>query len=426
MSNSGQLLEQLYREQSGKMLAFLVSLTGNLSLAEEIWHDTLETALPVWNRHPPDNPVAWLFKVARNKTIDRLRHQKMSLKKSRLLQAMAIQDEIRTDESWHELDFGDEQLKLIFACCHPALDIEKQIPLTLSVVCGLNTLQISDALVINKATLEQRLTRAKRKLKTACIPFLIPQPQQLQERLSAVLKTIYLVFNAADESALKNNGIDLASEALRLVAHLQNLLPGQPEVTGLRALMLFHFARRDARLDTNGNLILLEQQDRSLWDNRAIRYADIILKKALGEKQAGSYQIQAAIQGVHCLAASAEQTDWLHIEALYHLLMTVDSNPVIKLNAAVATSMSRDIEQALALILECECEPQLRQYSLLYGAKADMLNRLGDVTRAIKNYQKALSLTNKTSEISFYQEKLDRLSKKTQCEITQKIPLPKQ
>lgn len=413
MQTQSQPLEQLYREHSGKMLAYLVSLTNNLSLAEEIWHDTLETALPLWQSTPPSNPLAWLYRVARNKTIDRIRHQKMSLQKGRLIQALAMQEEQETEPEWDELQFEDEQLKLIFACCHPALDLDKQIPLTLSVICGLNSQQIADALVLQKSTLEQRLTRAKRKLKTAAIPFIIPQEAQLQERLAAVLKTIYLVFNAADQPDLLTDSthIDLSKEALRLVKNVQRLLPAQPEIAGLRALMLFHQSRRKARYNDEGQLILLEDQNRNLWDRQAIQQADEILRNALRVRKPGSYQIQAAIQGVHCLSAHPDATDWLHIEGLYSLLMEYDANPVIKLNAAVATSMSRDIESALLQIEECEQLPQLQQYSLLYGAKADMYLRLGKIDLAEQNYEKAKSLSNKQVEQRFYEGKIASLNK---------------
>lgn len=411
MHQKSQPLEQLYREHSGKMLAYLVSLTNNLSLAEEIWHDTLEAALPLWQSAPPANPIAWLYRVARNKTIDRMRHQKMSLQKGRLVQALAIQDEQEVEPDWDELQFGDEQLKLIFACCHPALDIDKQIPLTLSTICGLNSLQIADALVLQKSTLEQRLTRAKRKLKTAAIPFIIPQQDQLQERLAAVLKTIYLVFNAADQpdNDLESDHIDLSTEALRLTKNLRNLLPEQPEISGLQALMLFHLARRKARYNSEGQLILLEHQDRTLWDQKAITKADDILRQALSSRKPGSYQIQAAIQGVHCLSKTSEETDWLHIEGLYYLLMEYDANPVIKLNAAVATSMSRDIESALRQIEVCERIPQLQKYSLLYGAKADMYFRLHKFDMAKANYETARSLSNKVVEQEFYRRKIAEL-----------------
>lgn len=406
--NVGQLLEQLYREHSGKMLAYLVSLTNDLNVAEEIWHDTLETALPFWRNHPPESPIAWLYKVARNKTIDRIRHQQMSLQKGRLIQALACQEEQHVVANWDDQHFLDDQLKLVFTCCHPSLDIDKQVSLTLSVICGLTTQQIADALLLQKTTLEQRLTRAKRKLKTAGIPFVIPQENQLQERLSAVLKAIYLVFNAADQPDNNNDcdAVDLREEALRLVKNLQALLPDQPEVDGLQALMLFHLARHKARYDEQGQIVLLEKQDRNRWDKQAIREADTILQAVLKRRMPGSYQIQAAIQGLHCLSPSPEETDWLQIEALYHLLMAYDDNPIIKLNAAVATSMSRDVASGIRMLEECEEIEQLKHYSLMYGAKADMLARLNQRTVAKQYYQKALRCATKPAEVSFYQKKL--------------------
>lgn len=399
------------------MLAYLVSLTNSLSIAEEIWHDTLEAALPIWQSNPPENPLAWLYRVARNKTIDCIRHQQMTLEKGRLIQALVSHTEHDNDEDWDDAHFTDDQLKLIFACCHPALDIDKQIALTLSVICGLTTQQIAEALLLQRSTLEQRLTRAKRKLKTAIIPFLIPQEDQLKERLSAVLKVIYLVFNATDlpDKSKDTDTINLRDESLRLVTNLGELLPDQPEVQGLHALMLFHQARHPSRYDEQGQLVLLEDQDRALWDQVAIQRADSMLKSALKKRKPDSYQLQAAIQGIHCLASQADETDWLQIEALYHLLMSCDNNPVIRLNAAVATSMSRDVASGLAMLEECEQINQLTHYSLLYGAKAEMLIRLDRREEAEVNYAKALSLATKPTEVDFYQYKVEQLRAKKQA-----------
>ena len=406
-------LDQLYRTHTGKMLAYLVSLTNNLSLAEEIWHDTLATAVPLWREKPPEHPVAWLYKVARNKTIDRLRHQQMSLEKSRLIQALSVQDELDEPDEFDQANFGDEQLKLIFSCCHPALALDKQVPLTLNIICGLSTEQIADALVLNKTTLEQRLTRAKRKLKLAGIPFGIPDDALLPDRIHGVLKTIYLVFNAADNEQRgfknKDSHVDLAHEAIRLVKHLDTLMPEQPEIMGLQALMLFHLARRPARFDDQDQLVLLKDQNRLLWQRPFIEQADQLLRQALSHKQPGSYQIQAAIQGVHCLANSAEQTDWLHIEALYSLLMTLDENPVIVLNAAVATSMSRGAAAGLQMLAQCEQQEELQNYSPLHAAKADMLLREGHKAQAKTQYQRAHDLTSKPAERAFYLKKMATL-----------------
>ena len=411
MTIAHQDLDHLYRTMTGKVLAYLVSLTKDLDVAEEIWHDTFSSALTNWPEQPPQSTQAWLFRVARNKAIDHLRHQKLTLEKSRLIQALSTQDE---NSDLSDSNFGDEQLKLIFACCHPALDPDKQIPLTLSTICGLTTQQIAEALVINTKTLEQRLTRAKRKLKQSGISFGIPEAKQLHDRIDSVLKTIYLVFNANDGELRhgpvnSENAVDMAVEALRLVKHLNTLLPCQAEVEGLQALMMFHLARRPARFDHQGDLVLLEDQDRNRWNRGLIEQADEILKQALRRKAPGSYQLQAAIQGVHCLSPSASDTDWLHIEALYHLLMTMDNNPVIKLNAAVATGMSRGMQAGLEVLKDIEQLTSLQNYSLLHATKANMLARTGHSKAAIEAYQRALSLTNKQTEKALYEARLAEL-----------------
>lgn len=418
MTKLNEQIERVYRENTGKMLAYLLSLTKNLSLAEEIWHDTIAVAITQWPDSIPENKTAWLYKVARNKTIDRLRQQNVSLQKSRIIQALSLQNQEDSNDNTSTEHFGDEQLKLIFCCCHPALDSDKQIPLTLSIVCGLSTTQISEALVMSRSTLEQRLTRAKRKLNSAGIPFSIPESDQLNDRLNSVLKVIYLVFNASDNDSRHEQhevkSVDLAKEAIRLAGHLRALIADQAEVEGLQALMMFHYARKKARIDETGELTLLGEQNRQLWDTTLINEADKLLTRALTRKQIGSYQLQAAIQGSHCLAANAEQTDWRQIEVLYLLLMKLDSNPIIALNAAVATSLSRGPQKGLEALELCEREPKLQRYAFYHGAKADMLARTGQIQSAIESYNKALTTTDKQKEVTFYQVKISQLLAKQQ------------
>lgn len=417
MTAINEQLGQVYKTQTAKMLAYLTSLTNNLSLAEEIWHETIATAIEQWPKSMPKNQQAWLFTVARNNTIDKLRQHSISLEKSRLLRALSWQDQEQQARDFEYCSFGDEQLKLIFSCCHPALSIDKQVPLTLSVVCGLTTTQIAEALVITRSTLEQRLTRAKRKLNNASIPFSIPQSDQLQSRLAAVLKVIYLVFNAADNDKRYTTSqlapVNLANEAMTLVHNLNELLPEQAEIEGLFALMMFHNARQEGRYSETGALLTLDQQNRKLWDQSLIAKADTLLTKALKRRQVGSYQLQASIQGLHCLALEGESTDWRQIEALYHLLMKLDKNPVITLNAAVATSMAKDAAHGLMAMKACESDLKLQSYSLFHGAKADMLARIGDTRAAIQSYQVAISLTDKEKEIDFYQAKISQLKSKS-------------
>lgn len=413
MTKLNEQIESVYRENTGKMLAYLLSLTKSLSLAEEIWHDTIAVAITQWPGFTPENKTAWLYKVARNKTIDRLRQQKVSLQKSRIIQALSLQNQEDNNDNMSNPLFGDEQLKLIFCCCHPTLDIHKQIPLTLSIVCGLSTTQIAEALVMSRSTLEQRLTRAKRKLNNAGIPFCIPESDQLNDRLNSVLKIIYLVFNASDNDSRHGqtvlDNVDLAKEAIRLAGLLGNLIANDAEIEGLQALLMFHYARRKARFDEAGELTLLGQQNRQLWDAELINEADELLTRALNRKRIGSYQLQAAIQGTHCLAKDAGQTDWRQIEALYQLLMKIDRNPIIALNAAVATSLSRSPQKGLEALEFCESEAKLQLYSFYHAAKADMLARTGQLQAAIDSYNKAVATTDKQKEVSFYKVKINEL-----------------
>lgn len=392
----------LYRENSGRLVAYLYSILENLSVAQEICHEVMTVAFLEWQNGRPDNPLAWLHTASKNKAIDHLRHQKTTLEKARLIQALSQET---TEQTLHE--FEDEQLKLIFTCCHPAIDFDKQVALTLNTVCGFSTEQIANALLLQTKTLEQRLTRAKRKIKSAKIPFQIPEPSQLSQRINAVLKTIYLVFNAGTDR--EEGPLSLHHEAMRLVMMVNRLLPGQAEVEGLQALMYFHQARRLTRLDASGNLCLLEDQDRSQWDLAMIQEADITLQRALKRQQIGSYQLQAAIQGVHCLAKTAEETDWRQIESLYQVLLQIEPSPVIQLNLAVAKAMSQGLDVGLAEIAQIESEQQLSQYSLLPAAKADLLRRQGEVELARKNYQVASSLAKDEIEQNYYHRRLKEL-----------------
>ncbi|GAB3038226.1 RNA polymerase sigma factor [Bowmanella dokdonensis] len=401
-----KLLEHLYRQQTGQMLAWLTGLLRDLSVAEEIWHDSLALALKSWPKDLPDNPGGWLRVTARHLAIDRLRHQQVSLAKSRLIQALAIQDD--QSEAFDAHPFNDELLKLIFTCCHPAIAYENRLALTLYAVCGLTTRQIANALLLSTSSLEQRLTRAKSKLKSAGIGFVIPQQKQLPERLDAVLKVIYLLFTSGyqQEWHEAQDEVDLAAEALRLGNLVLEMLPEQTECMGLVSLMEFNLARRNARADKQGNPVLLQEQDRSLWDRNLIEQADARLEQALRMKKPGSYQLQAAIAGVHCLAQSAEQTDWLQINALYSLLMQYDGNPVIAINAAVALAMLAGEEKGLAKLNALQKHDEIAHYALLYSAKAELYRRAGDPEQARIEYEKALARTENSREQSFYLQRL--------------------
>lgn len=390
--------EQLYRQHSPQMLAYLYSLTGDLDNAQEIWHDTFIEALEHWQPKPPVNPAAWFKRTAKNKFIDRFRHQKMTMEKSALIKALASESDTHQVSA---TDFGDEQLKLIFTCCHPALEFDKQVALTLNTVAGLTTEQVADALLLGKTTLEQRLTRAKRKIKQASIPFTIPEQKQLSDRLNAVLKTLYLMFNTGVNHPA--DPFDLAGNALSLLQRLNQLLPEQAEVEGMTALMMFHQSRHSARFTPQGKLIKLSEQDRNLWHKPLILEADSLLQKALKRQHIGVYQLQAAIQGLHCDAPYYADTDWQQIEALYRVHMQIDGSPVVKLNAIFAMSMSRSVEFALAELTQLEDTGALKHYAPFYATAAELYERSGQLTRARQYADTAASLSTTAHEKHYLQ-----------------------
>lgn len=385
-------IENIYRQHTGKMLAYLCCILKDLDKAEEIWHDIV-AGLFEKEQDLPSPLLPWLKTCAKNKAIDHLRKQQLTLQKSQLVKAIATE---LTDLSQEEALFNDQQLKLIFACCHPALEFDKQVALTLNVVCGMSTEQIATALLIQTKTLEQRLTRAKRKIKLAGIPYEIPEQSQLTERVQAVLKTLYLLFNNAVNHP--HDPFHLESDAIQLCTFLHKLIPQEPEITGCLALMLFHHSRRASRFDSDGNLIVLPQQNRKKWDQTLIRQADKLIQEALNKKQIGVYQLQGAIQGLHSLAESAEDTDWRQIESLYYVLLNIEDSPVIRLNAAVAISESQGVDSALIELAHLESEEELKDYASFYIVKAELLFKKGQPKTAIENLEIAKTLTNISHE----------------------------
>lgn len=405
-------LEQLYRRHSSQMLAYLYSLSQDFELAQEIWHETFVEAMQRWQKntiHRPggglDSPAAWFKRIAKNKFIDGYRQHKMSSEKVALIKSLSTE----AAEEMHELDFGDEQLKLIFTCCHPALDFDKQVALTLNSIGGLNTEQVADALLLNTKTLEQRLTRAKRKIKQAGIPFVIPDAKNLPQRLGAVLKTLYLMYNTGAQGP--HDPYQLAHNAMTLVRRLTILLPHQAETEGMLALMLFHQARQDARFDENTNLIKLSEQNRQMWSKELIQQADELLKVAMQRGSLGVYQLQAAIQGVHCQAVSYSETDWQQIEALYRVHLTLDDSPVVRLNAIFAISMSRGLDSALGELRKLESHPRLQQYPAFYVLKADFAMRLKQWHAAIEHLLKAKKYTSHHHEKAHFQQMIQNCHK---------------
>jgi RNA polymerase sigma-70 factor (ECF subfamily) len=405
-----ELLDSLYHAESGRILATLIRLLGNFDLAEDAMQDAFAAALERWpSEGVPDNPRAWLISTGRFKAIDSLRRR---ARFDASQEKIAAEREAGSSEHTGPADEGvaDDRLRLIFICCHPALPPESRVALTLREVCGLTTEEIARAFLITAPTLAQRIVRAKAKIREARLPFEAPAPAQLAERLDAVLQVIYLVFN---ESYLASSGAsltraDLAGEAIRLGRLVCKLMP-EPEATGLLALMLLQDSRRAARTSPNAELILLERQDRSLWNQEQIAEGIALVERVLKSRRFGPYTLQAAIAAVHAEAATAAATDWPQIVALYTLLARVDPSPVVELNRAVAVAMRDGPEAGLRLIDALLSRGQLADYHLAHSARADLCRRLGQTAEARASYEKALSLVQLEPERRFLENRLREL-----------------
>ncbi len=407
-------LETLYRSESGRVLATLVRLLGDLDLAEESMHEAFAAALESWTLAGiPEKPRPWLISTARFKAIDAMRRRArfdgaqrdlVAYMESRVDPA-ATRDALIDDE-----EIEDDRLRLIFTCCHPALAPEGQVALTLREVCGLTTEEIARAFLVTPATLAQRIVRAKAKIRETPIPYEVPTPQELPQRLDAVLQVVYLVFNEGYSAAAGTEvtRAELTGEAIRLGRLLTDLQP-EPEVIGLLALMLLQESRRAARTSPTGELILLENQDRSLWNRSHIEEGLALVERALGSRRFGAYTLQAAIAAVHAQAESPAATDWRQIVAIYDQLVRIQPSPVVHLNRAVAIAMRDGPEAGLAHIDAVLEHGELANYYLAHSARAEMYRRLGRTAEARASYERALALTQQEPERQFLQERIRQL-----------------
>jgi RNA polymerase sigma-70 factor, ECF subfamily len=389
-----RIVERIYREEWGRIVAILIRLVGSFELAEEAAQEAFSAAVEQWPiQGKPANPRAWLVATARHKAIDALRRQSRWLDSAESAKALEVLQQPATDfrsDLWEdEPMLEDDRLRLIFTCCHPAIGTEAQVALTLRTLCGLTTEQIADAFLVPLPTMSQRLVRAKQKIRDAGIPYRTPPRAELEERLAAVLLVIYLVFNEGYSSSERRH--ELCEEAIRLGRLLHELLPRQAEARGLLALMLLHHARRATRTSESGDLILLEDQDRSQWLPAEIQEGLQLVESAL-RLAPRAYAIQAAIAAVHMRARSAAETDWPQIVALYDVLLRVQPSPVIELNRAAAVAMAQGYETGLSLLDDLESRGELRGYALLPAARGALLLRLAQWQPAAQAYRQALSL----------------------------------
>src|SRR6478672_4927520 len=405
-------IETVYRSESGRVLATLVRLLGDLDVAEEAMHEAFAAALESWPQTGiPDKPRPWLISTARFKAIDGMRRRarfdetqrdfvlytEAQTKESHIYEAHINEAPLDHDND-HEIE--DDRLRLIFTCCHPALPPEAQVALTLREICGLTTEEIARAFLVTPATLAQRIVRAKAIIRDKAIPYQVPVSQELSERLGAVLLVVYLIFN--EGYSAETTGAELSREAIRLGRLLLDLLQfdliQEPEVMGLLGLMLLQESRRAARTSPDGDLILLEQQDRSLWNTDQIAEGIALTESALRSRRFGAYTLQAAIAAVHAVSASVASTDWREITLLYDRLLRIQPSPVVELNRAVAIAMCEGPEAGLAHIDAVLEHGELANYYLAHSARADMYRRLGRTTEARASYEKALALTQQEPE----------------------------
>ena len=399
-----------FRTEWGNILATLIRMTGNWDLSEECVQDAFAAALARWPTDGvPDRPGAWLTTTARNRALDRLRRSKTEAAKLQQVAALSVPGEPASPD---DSGVGDDRLRLIFTCCHPALSLEARVSLTLRTLAGLTTAEIARAFLVPEATMAKRLTRAKHKIRDAGIPYRVPPAHLLPERTGGVLAVLYLLFNEGYSASAGDDIVrpDLTAEAIRLARLLATLMPDEPEATGLLALMLLHDARRASRLDADGELVTLEDQDRSRWDAAAIIEGRALLDNAQRRRSPGPYQLQAAIAACHAAARLASDTDWSEIARLYDDLYRLVPTPVVALNRAVAVAMADGPAAGLALVDELAASGSLSAYFLLPATRADLLRRLGKREEAAASYTDALRLVTTGPERRFLSNRLAEVS----------------